>query len=186
MDIDWEVEIGGGAPVIEALWPGFIDLRTHPERIGEIAETSAFAPLADLLISLNSPQSPIWTSKCDVWEPEPGGAACYVDLIPRHGSVFADWRCVERLCRALVKQMTTRNARDESDAAGTDATIADAPVSLVIRQAIAGQAEGYGITAYFSAGAESLPDAATVVANAMVAFSNAIRSAAFLDAPDQS
>ena len=36
MEADWEVEVGGGAPVIEALWPGFVDLRSNPERSGEI------------------------------------------------------------------------------------------------------------------------------------------------------
>ena len=29
MEADWEVEVGGGAAVIEALWEGFVD---HPMR----------------------------------------------------------------------------------------------------------------------------------------------------------
>ena len=36
MEADWEVEIGGGAPVIDALWPGFVDLRAARAR-GRIA-----------------------------------------------------------------------------------------------------------------------------------------------------
>ena len=42
MEADWEVEVGGGSPVIEALWPGFVDLRLYPERIGEIQEAAGF------------------------------------------------------------------------------------------------------------------------------------------------
>ena len=54
MEADWEVEIGGDAPVIDAQWPGLVDLRANPERVCEIAEASAFPPLADLLLALNS------------------------------------------------------------------------------------------------------------------------------------
>jgi hypothetical protein len=43
MEADWEVEIGGGAAVIEAEWPGWIDLRKQPERASEIAEAAGFA-----------------------------------------------------------------------------------------------------------------------------------------------
>ncbi len=43
MEVDWEVEVGGGAPVIEALWMGFVDLRRNPERLGEIAEAANFS-----------------------------------------------------------------------------------------------------------------------------------------------
>jgi hypothetical protein len=193
MEIDWEVEIGGGAPVIEADWPGFTNLRENPERIGEITEASAFPPLADLLLRLNSHTSPVWTPKCDVWQPEDGGLACYVDLIPRAESLFADWRRVEWFCRALVEQMTAHPAPGAEAQAGEHRIgIAQpesegvATISFVVRQAITGRAEGYGITAYFSAGAESLPDVATVVADAMVAFSSAIRSTEFLEAPDKS
>jgi hypothetical protein len=166
MDIDWEVEIGGGAPVIEAHWPGFIDLRANPERITEIEEASAFPPLADLLLRLNSPNSPVWTSKCDIWNPEQAGLAIYIDLLPYNGIVFADWRRAEGLCRALVEQINGKGAHDES---GDGATI-----TLVVRQAVAGQAEGCGITVYFSA--EGAP-AESRIADAMVAFSNAIQSA---------
>ena len=49
MEADWEVEVGGGAPVIDALWAGFVDLRRQPERIEEIAEAGKFPALAPLL-----------------------------------------------------------------------------------------------------------------------------------------
>ena len=62
MEADWEAEIGGGAPVIEAEGPGWIDLRKQPERVSEIAEAAGFAALGKLLTALNGPESPGWTS----------------------------------------------------------------------------------------------------------------------------
>src|ERR1700678_2555775 len=88
MEADWEVEIGSGAPVIDALWSGFIDLRRAPERIGEIDEARKFPALSEVLLHLNRPESSlglsadsnvdsmlddvacrsqVWSSKCDLW-----------------------------------------------------------------------------------------------------------------------
>ena len=39
MEADWEIEIGGDAPVIEAHWFGFVDLRIEPSRANELPET---------------------------------------------------------------------------------------------------------------------------------------------------
>jgi hypothetical protein len=146
IDADWDVEIGGGAPVMEALWSGpdgavgFVDLRGHSEEIGKIAEAAAFAPLADLLLALNSAESPVWTAKCDVWEPEAGAKALYIDMLPWMGTVFAEWRQAEGFCRELVARLEAADERG-----------ADGSVELVIRQAIAGEKEGFGVTAYLSA-----------------------------------
>jgi hypothetical protein len=85
MEADWEIEIGPEAPVIEAMWPGFVDLRRAPERIREIEEARRFPPLAEALISLNRPESysdsgigsdaasssRVWTAKCDLWILDP-------------------------------------------------------------------------------------------------------------------
>jgi len=67
MEADWEVEVGGGAPVIEADWPGFVDLRRYPERVERLSEVKDFPALAEALVALNAQTSPVWTSKCDVW-----------------------------------------------------------------------------------------------------------------------
>ncbi|MGA2673188.1 MAG: hypothetical protein ABSE99_08155 [Terracidiphilus sp.] len=183
MEVDWEIEVGGGtpgcgAPVIDALWPGFVDLRQNPARIGEIAETAAFPPLAGLLLVLNGPASPLWTSKCDLWEPEaaelagPGSResassvlACYVDLLPLAGQVFAQWQQAEAFCREWV-------ARLASD------RLPECRVELIVRQAIAGQAEGFGVTAYLSATGQARSAAAASLAAALDAFAAAIPSAA--------
>lgn len=146
MDADWEVEIGGGAPVIEALWTGadgqagYVDLRREPERIGEIAEVVALPPLADLLLALNGANSPVWTSKCDVWEPEAGAKALYIDVLPIANSVFAEWRQAEVFCRELVARLERMNQSG-----------ADGSIALVIRQASVGEKQGFGVTAYLSA-----------------------------------
>jgi hypothetical protein len=171
MEADWEVEVGGGAPVIDALWAGFIDLRRQPERIGEIAEAEKFPALGPLLQWLNSPGSPVWTAKCDLWEPVetgeateddlPAALAIYVDLLPCAGSVFSQWQQAEAFCRKWVARLA-------------QLTMADCSVELVVRQAVAGLAEGFGVTAYVSAEGHDRSGAAETLSLALVAFADAI------------
>jgi len=103
MEADWEVEIGGDSPVIDACWDGFVDLRSNPNGARELPEAINLPALAEALIHLNGQQSPVWTAKCDAW-PIPNasdldpdelsatsaeaahGWACYIDLLPRNGS----------------------------------------------------------------------------------------------------
>ena len=40
MEADWEFEIASDAPVIDAAWTGFVDLKLQPERVTEISELS--------------------------------------------------------------------------------------------------------------------------------------------------
>jgi hypothetical protein len=157
MQADWEVEIGGGAAVIDALWQGFVDLRQFPERIDEIAETVGFPALGRLLLTLNRAESLIWTAKCDAWKLDSeAGLACYVDMLPVDGLVFAAWQQAESFCRQCVANLAN-SAPDECH------------VELIVRQAIAGQAEGFGITAYLT-----LADGAGDWAEAMDAFAGSI------------
>lgn len=97
MEADWEVEIGEGAPVIDAAWDGFVDLRGRPELISSIAEAQAQPGLSAALLALNCPTSLVSTSKTDIWstaafdpdefEADPGKATtaqiCYVDMLLR-------------------------------------------------------------------------------------------------------
>jgi len=176
MEADWEVEVGGGAPVIDALWAGFVDLRQQPERIEEIAEAARFPALGGLLERLNSPGSPVWTAKCDLWEPvEPGEAAnltvaeddlpaalaIYVDLLPCAGSVFSQWQQAEAFCREWVARLG-------------QIAMAGCSVELVVRQAVAGLAEGFAVTAYVSAEGHDRAGAAETLARALSAFAAAI------------
>jgi hypothetical protein len=161
MEADWEVELGGESPVIEAHGPGFVDLRLHPEHASRLPEAAALPALAQALEVLNSPTSPLWTSKCDVWpvadmaefdadelDAPPGFAAhaigAYIDLLPRNehqwelpATAAADCR---KLC-GLLHEIPLRCCR----------------VDLVVRQAILNSAPAtaasmiLGITAYFTA-----------------------------------
>jgi hypothetical protein len=169
--------------VIDALWRGFIDLRHEPERIVEISEAAAFPPLAALLQALNAADSPVWTAKCDLWEPEraaqasqavsASGAwqpvlACYIDLLPREGQVFAHWQQAEALCRKWCTRLAQHRQPEFCP---------ECRIDLVIRQAIAGTVEGFGITAYISAGKGSDRSANAALATALVAFADAILTA---------
>ena len=152
MEADWEVEVGPGAPVIDALWEGFVDLRIAPERISEIEEVRGFLPLQRALLALNLVGLAISTAKCDLWalqdfdpsemeapEAEAGsGLGCYIDLLPRSGQVFSSVAQAEEWARKLVAGLKQVNARC-------------CRVDLVIRQAVSGQIEGFGVTAYITA-----------------------------------
>ncbi len=171
MEADWEVEIGGGAPVIDADLPGssgssgYIDLRNHPERIGEIAETTAFPPLAGLLLALNAPASSVWTSKCDLWKPEAGELACYIDLLPWEGVVFAEWQQAEAFCREYIARL---------EAIALPECGSGCRIDLVIRQAIAGAEAGFGITAYLGAKATNSAGGAAALADVMATLRDAL------------
>lgn len=153
MEADWEVEIGGNAPVIEAHWTGFIDLRLEPERAVQLPEAAELPSLADTLVRLNAPSSPVWTSKCDIWHPEkfdpdeldtPAAAAqcaiaCYIDLLPQSQR---EWTNPERAiarCKALcahLREVPLRGCRTD----------------LIVRKAwITPSIQSLGITVYLTA-----------------------------------
>jgi hypothetical protein len=186
MEADWEVEIGGDAPVIEAEWPGFIDLRLQPLRISEISEAATFSPLADLLLALNRESSQVFTSKCDAWQPDSSTSACYIDLLPRGGKVFREWQQGEVFCREIVARLKAaeRTGRiPERKPDGVTESSPECSIALVIRQAIAGHAEGFAITAYLSAKAERSNEASAALAATMAAFADALLSTTLPAAP---
>lgn len=193
MEADWEVEIGGGAPVIDAHWPGFIDLRAFPDRISEIAEAREFQPLANLLLRLNSNRSPLWTSKCDMWRPAEGRLACYIDLLPRDGSVFAEWKQAEAFCRDLIVRLRTAASPASSTVplgqlhfVNDHTEGLEGSATLVIREALLEDSQGFGITAYFSTDKTDLADAEKALVGAMEAFADSVDGATFTEGPVQS
>jgi hypothetical protein len=122
MEADWEFEVGGDAPAIEARWEGFVDLRLAPERAWELQETAQFPALAAALAKLNAPRSPVWTSKCDLWprlesdafDPDEmdapsGGFAhamgCYIDLLPRSDGQWRFPALAEATCKQVCAVM---------------------------------------------------------------------------------
>ena len=186
MDVDWEVEIGGDAPVIEAQWPGLIDLRLHSERIDEIIEVTSMPPLRALLLALNSARSPVWTSRCDVWEPEPNAMACYVDMLPRERQLFADWKELERFCQALISRMVPKaghlaqqNPHGSRAYLAADESAEDTSLNLVIRRALIGENDGFGITAYFAAANKQDDSAKLALGLLMGRFSDVVMDSRF-------
>jgi hypothetical protein len=176
MEADWEVEIGGQSPVIEAHWAGFIDLGLASEHAQQLPEAAQLPALADTLIRLNASSSPVWTSKCDVWHPDifdpdeldapPGrrncAIACYIDLLPRAGpSSEQPWPDPEHavgVCKTLCARLQ-------------DVTLRCCRADLIVRQAsIAPGHVDLGVTAYFTACGLTPADAAAALASALAVF----------------
>jgi hypothetical protein len=175
MEADWEWEVGEGAPVIVADWPGLIDLRRAPERAHELLEAAALPALADALQALNAAASPVWTSKCDFWpslgpgnfDPDeldapPGHAlhalGCYIDLLARDRSKWTLAPQVEAASRtwcASWKEVPLRGCR----------------VDLVMRRALLSpQVVHFGITAYLTACGQNPNEARDSLGHALRAF----------------
>jgi hypothetical protein len=178
MECDWEVEIAPDAPVIDAAWDGHVDLRRTPGRIKEICETAQFPALHDALIQLNSPASPVWTVKCDVWIPESfdademdadpetaiSGLACYIDLIPIDNRTCSTLDAVVDWCRCLTLNLRTRPSRQ-------------CRVDAIVRRACtATNVEGLGVTAYVSACGASPRDASRALSVALATLADSIQA----------
>ncbi len=77
MTAAWAIALGADSPVLAVPWcdndggddgrAAYVDLRAHPERIGEIPEARENPVLAHVLARLNAPESPWATAKCDRW-----------------------------------------------------------------------------------------------------------------------
>ncbi|MGA8043441.1 MAG: hypothetical protein WCA37_11610 [Terracidiphilus sp.] len=176
MEADWEVEIGGDAPVLDAAWSGFIDLRQTHAEAHTLDEVKNFPPLGAVLVRLNSNRSPVWTAKCDFWQLDefdpfeldapllPGqyALACYIDLFARNRAEWSSPQQAMDWCRALcllLHQLPLRNSRAD----------------LVIRAAyLPGDEAGFGVTAYLIAVGADEPGARAQLTKALVAFADSI------------
>ena len=177
MEADWEIEIGGGAAAIEAAWTGLVDLGQHPAQAAQLSEVRAFPALGEALVQLNSPASPMWTSKCDFWpqlepgtwdademEAAPNQANCatggYIDLLPRQP--WTEIAEAEALCRSLCAQLHA-------------AKLTCCRVDLILRQAWTGkETPTLGLTAYLTACGATEPEAQARLAACLQAFTSAI------------
>jgi hypothetical protein len=179
MEADWEVEVGGDAPVIEAQWPGFVNLQLAPERAWDLPEAAGLPALAEALARLNAAASPVWTAKCDVWphleadafdscelDADPGCAAhamgCYIDLLPRSGQQWALPALAVADCQlvcGLLSAVPLRCCR----------------LDLVIRRAfLTLNLMDLGITAYLTSCGPSSAEADRVLQAALAAFTSAL------------
>lgn len=114
---DDRLEIPWASPEIPHLH--YVDLKAHPESIGQLQECGRFPVLADFLREVNSAESLFRTAKCDVWttteltEDEwqdfqlPFKMGSYVDLFfdrPEFNSALEpQLRLGEKLCQALAR-----------------------------------------------------------------------------------
>lgn len=171
MEADWEFDIGGDAPVIEACWPGFVDLRDHPARVHEIAETQTLPGLAAALLRLNKVGSRVWTCKTDVFTPDrvdpdelaaatdeaKFAMACYVDLLMRGDQIWNVSANAEKDCRTYCKRLR-------------DIPLRCCRVDLVVRRARVREHNDLGATVYLTACGPTLANAKQRLAECLVAF----------------
>jgi hypothetical protein len=184
MEADWEFEVDGEAPVIDAAWDGFVDLRLQPECANELAETAGFPALAGALTRLNSDGSPVWTSKCDMWpvidraewdadelDAPPDiathAAGCYIDLLARDEQQWLLPAVAAETCTRFCERMHS-------------IPMGCCRADLVIRRAVvAAEKNGavemeFGITAYLTGCGASDAEAAVALEGALHAFAGAI------------
>jgi hypothetical protein len=179
MEADWEFEVGGDAPIIEACWAGFVDLREAPARAWELMEVREAPALAAALETLNSSRSTVWTSKCDFWPalgPEEFDAweldapigdtvyalGCYIDILPRESSQWSRPPVAEEICKRLCGLLGA-------------VPLPCCRVDLVVRRAVTEpDAVELGISAYITACGPTHSEAAQTFEAALRAFAHAL------------
>ncbi len=192
MEADWEVEIGPGAPILDALWPGFVDLRCFPERVCDLEEASLFPALSGALLRLNGPDShpesseedgagvlSVWTSKCDVWRLEGGIEQCDPDEMDADPldcvagvACYIDLLPRDRVTLAEIDRLEAwiRSKVERIRQMTAHRCRAD----LVIRRAFVGEQDGLGVTAYLSACGATPAEADESLGWALAVFAKAI------------
>lgn len=157
MEADWEIEIAPDAPMIDASWSGFVDLRNDPNGVANLQEVHQFPLLGSILLRFNgldpaqieNASAVFWTTKCDLWTPESVDPdemeatrsesavawACYIDLIPEDAALFTSLPELESQARRIVSRLRATPVRCSR-------------IDLILRQAIARGNNGFGITAY--------------------------------------
>jgi len=178
VEADWEVEIGPGAPVIDAHWPGFVDLRRTPESARQLPEVAWLPGLDDALVRLNGAHSPVWTTKCDVWPLNAGefdsdemdaslasavfGLGCYIDFLPRSEQQWSEPAMAISWCKdicGLLRAIPLSCCR----------------VDLIIRSAaLSPDQMDIGITAYLTSCGPTVEDANQALQAALNGFVDAL------------
>lgn len=181
MEADWSVEVGNNLPVIVVPWDGFVDLRLNLDAVDKVVEVANNRALAEALIELNATDSPVFTSKCDLWLLSEGeidafefdasreearqGIACYIDIIAHDPALFASFATHE----SWVRHATLALRAHLQSQARAEFVIRPA---LHIGEEKANAQDGFAITLYVSAcasteiAAESIFQAALQTATA--------------------
>ena len=181
MEADWEFDVGGNAPVIDARWAGFVDLQREPGAAWKLAEVRELPALAETLERLNGAGSPVWTSKCDFYpalqaeefdadelDAEVGSCAdavgCYIDILAKDVGAWSQPSLAEAACRQVcgtLGRVALRCCR----------------VDLVVRRVVDTEdSAGLGITAYVTACGVEASQARDTLAFALAAFADALSS----------
>ncbi len=192
MEADWEIEIGGDAPVIDACWPGSVDLRSAPEKALQLREVIELPALGSALAALNASGSSFYTVKGDVWPNQNPGrdpvqeidpiefdaapelaqyaVACYVDLLPRDSQYWTDPQDVIAWCQRVCAALRA-------------ISLSCSRVDLVARRAVIAQERfAIGVTAYTAACGASEASAQTQLAAALQRLTECVLSADLGDA----
>ena len=176
MEADWEFEVGGDAPVIDACWPGLVDLQRAPEAAWNLPECAEFPALAEALATLNAAASPVWSSKCDFWPRLEAGEfdpdeldvptdcaahamGCYIDLLPKIGWQQGQAEAASKQLCGLLRAVPLRSCRAD----------------LVIRRALVAAGEvDLGLTAYLTACEHTSAEAKLTLQAALTALTDAV------------
>ena len=163
MEADWSVEIGPDLPSVVVPWEGFVDLRNKSRDTLQIINEAASHPsLREALFTLNSKDSPVFTSKCDAWSLDGGeidkdefgatderancGFAAYIDVLIRDRDRFRAFEFHELWVRDLTRELRTRE-------------LPDGRIEFVVRSATVQSNSGFAVTIY-AAGCGADPPAA--------------------------
>ncbi len=160
--MEWSTACAADDPVLVVPWSSpdgalrWVDLRSDPDALDDVAEADAHPALLAALRALNAARSPVFTAKCDVWameaeeleavrddlmvEPEVAGAgiACYIDLLWRERGVFAS----QHRTAQVLHRMDRLAAELPHDLAKLEAVLRPAVVDLE------SVSEGFAITLY--------------------------------------
>ena len=176
MEADWEVEIGGDAPLLDTCWPGLIDLREHPDAVNSMPEVQQLPALGQILQILNRASSPVRTSKCDIWQLAeidplefelPGEAgmvalACYIDLLKAESPPWLSHEETVEWSKSLCVRLQSCPLRG-------------CRADLIVRTAICkGTLNGFGVTAYLSAAGADPNHARRQLSIALIAFADTV------------
>jgi hypothetical protein len=184
MEADWEIEIGGTAPAIDAHWKGFVDLRVDSQLASQLLETAELPALATTLVRLNAPSSPVWTSKCDVWQPEAfdpdeldaragenAAIACYIDLLPTDNRRWFPLESAIRWSKRVCSQLRCR-------------TLRSCRADIIVRRAVFPTLArpdqlDLGVTAYLTACGPTRVAAGATLSSALAVFADCAASSNF-------
>jgi hypothetical protein len=156
----WAISLGEDSPALAVPWQDdaghavYVDLRAHPERLGEVPETRENPALARVLEHLNAPESPWATAKCDRWtldeddlqtaaleldlDAAQAGIGSYIDVYHRNAEEFASLEGHRDLLQRLARA---------AEGSGPQAAM----LELTLRRCVAEGVEGYAITAFLYA-----------------------------------